>query len=374
MASRNNARMRIACLKTPAIICGLGAVALVLLACDQSSSSTTDAAGEETEGGDAGLESDGDRVGADGTDLIPETRPPADDIVRACAKMLACLNPIQPSTYGLGNCVRDMYRLLGSELERQSYLFMSDDGDFMAELALLQNLDCALAAPDCAALQSCLDVGTVAASCTPPAGFGKRWCADGTHLRGCSLGAEVTFDCAALGLPCQELAIGSSRFASCSQPGNLSAPTFEVACDGDWATLEAWGGKFVFSCGYVGGSCVAGSYADLGENGLAFCQGTEPATCTDGPPRCDGHRLIRCLGGREAATDCGRFQQTCLATAEGAPYCGFLGCTTINETCTGTAVGFCGPVGPTTVDCAALGLTGCAVASSYYPNSAWCSW
>ena len=356
----------------------LVAPALVLLACDQAPLSPIDAAGGESNGGDANLGADGDQVGADAivpVDLVPKTRPPADDVVRGCAKLLACLNPIQPSSYGLGGCLRDMYWLLGSELARQSYLFLwNDDSDFPAELALEQNLDCVLAAPDCEALRTCLAAGNVAASCTPPAGYYKRWCADSRHLRGCSIGTEVEFDCAALGLSCQDLVFPSSRFGTCSQPGNNSGQTLAVACDGDWATVDAWGGRLTLNCAYLGGSCVAGNYADMGDAGVPFCLGKEAATCSGGPGRCDGNQLIRCLGGREAATDCGGFEQTCLAPQDWVPHCDFAGCLTTSETCAGGVLGFCGPGGATTLECAALGLTSCVADSSSSLSTAWCSW
>lgn len=115
---------------------------------------------------------------------------------------------------------------------------------------------------------------------------------------------------------------------------------------------------YVTDCAGWGLSCAA-PYDDW------LCQG-EGASCTPGADdRCEGNQAVLCLGIREARFDCGdMIEGSRCAVTSGRAECRPQEpeCDAASEPgrCEGDTLHFCGAAGViTSVDCVALGFTGC---------------
>jgi len=302
-------------------------------------------------------------------------------VAKGCAKVLACANNAVPGiAYGIGHCVSVLTQMSALDLTQQTYFmsFLYDDFDWILDLSLMQNMDCVQGASDCSAILACVNQGQAQPTCTPPEDY-PRWrrCSDSQHLRGCSAGVGVTFDCSKLGLDCIQTIVGTSSLATCAAPVAGSQPvdaTVQVTCQGDEASFTLGLGKYNFNCSDYGATCVPGSY-DLSSNAPIFCRGKRAAACDTKTfaARCEGNTWVICMGGQEAATDCASWGATCrLDLGDSNPRCGFP-CASTPESCASGSVTYCGPAGMTTLDCGSVGFSTCQTQPGADPMMAWCS-
>jgi hypothetical protein len=327
---------------------------------------------EDANSGDGSTvkDSGGDSSSDDGGDAGP-----IDPYVAACARIDACATATTPRI-GMNGC----YSLLTAAPFETSL--------HAPERAQLENLRCKLAATTCTAVRACdRPLTDFAALCQEKEGGDH--CAGNVHVA-CGDNPDTMFapvaavDCAATGEVCG----GDSGF----QSGCGIAPcTFgEVAptCNGTTLTeCQSTGVTKKIDCKTsnqllfvkpFGAVTIAGTTCgpwqlpdnEVGDN---TCTG-EGASCSGfAGQRCDGTVLETCAGGKLARRDCATVfpaGQGCVVLEDGPDRIhGARGCGPVNPTCHTTdnetcnvatgVIGFCGLVGPKTVDCKALGYAGC---------------
>jgi hypothetical protein len=345
--------------------------------------------GDDSPGGssqDAGTTPD---AAATSDGALPDTSASSDAPVstsvsveaRACASLVSCLNDTF-SYDGMGRCV-EILTGLGSWFhwaDMTMLLGRNDDHDWLPLLATAQNLACVAGAGTCEGVLACLNGGTPNPTCEAPEGYQlRRRCASSTKLSGCNneVGVGVTVDCTAFGQQCIELASDEDTLALCGQPGSAADGTVKVTCNGTVATADTMGALFTLDCAVYGATCAPGTYdMEQGFEDWAFCVGS--TLCSGAAnERCDGTVLIDCGSNGETRTDCAHMGMTCAEYGtESLPQarCVYPGCTVgASETCSDGVVTYCGPDGPTQIDCSALGYAGCHVEEVATPNEAWCT-
>jgi len=132
-----------------------------------------------------------------------------------------------------------------------------------------------------------------------------------------------------------------------------------TTCDGN--VLEVCDGEdFVRTdCPYLGAVC--GQYAP----NVQYCIGTGADCANEGSIICNGTRIVRCLGGKEAVMDCAQLlgsEYTC-AAVEDSVGCGPKA-TACNQDytdhCDGSQVVYCRAGNLVRADCAGYGYQSCA--------------
>ncbi len=361
------------------VVPGLFALTAIVTACSTSNDpnvdpSTDDDAGAGTKdsgspqtdpGTDAGDSGKSDaNDGGDGGDDVPVG--PADDIMKACARIDAC-SASTAARIGMNGC----YRLLTIAPFAHSL-----DGK---ERAQLENLQCKLAATSCAEVEACdRPLTDFNAFCAQAEGF--DYCSKNIHFVCEGTKAVAAVDCSAMGKICGADEFGSSAacgLAPCD-PFEFPAPT---SCNGNVLTQCQYPGltqeiDCTKAAEYVpvkgkGNVTVAGTVC--GQFGEDYACIGEGADC--GPPsqKCDGTVLETCARGKLARRDCAAVLpegQSCVVL-EDVPdgIQGVYGCGPVNPTCKTTdnescnpstgVIGFCGLTGPKKIDCKELGYAGC---------------
>jgi hypothetical protein len=291
---------------------------------------------------------------------------------RACAALGACLG-----VSGVGSCTEMMDQLDTKPAADLSFLLgMNDDDDWIANLALALNAQCAADATTCEQVLQCLNGGEAERACTTPANsLNDRWCQDGDTLLDCSgvgLGTDrvqTQVSCGALGLRCLELTYGQGKIGICANgtSGNTGA-SLQVTCAGQVAVIQGFGASLRLDCGFYDRVCTPGTYVDPED--IAFCAAPGPA-CDEATfqDRCEGSRVVQCEDGLQAGMDCAPMGQTCgvIDPTWGDPYptCVYGSCSPSGfpETCNEATseISFCGPAGVSTLDCSALGYSACSL-------------
>ncbi|MCB9557996.1 MAG: hypothetical protein H6707_17920 [Deltaproteobacteria bacterium] len=301
---------------------------------------------------DAGVAGDGFAV-ADGqaqpdAGPIDLTTAAASDAVRACARLAACL----PSHHiYAGSTEACLARLYGQGPGAFEGFHNGHAGGVFGELACLGQSQAG-----CDALDQCLGVRFA----DHPAADKKR--CDGDRLVGhASFLGESSIDCARFAAKCQPL----EHLDSDGIRGTDSFCVTSRQCTASWPNTWLNGrcdGSRVMLC--LGGKEVV--WKDCAQNGLPCrdgqCRGTGPA-CTDRHSRCENAtRLIGCAGKWETVLDCRAFGANfgCQAGADGA-HCQFRQAVPCTGGCLadGRRLRVCNAGEPVVVDCVALGLGGC---------------
>lgn len=225
-----------------------------------------------------------------------------------------------------------------------------------AQLECLANASCG-----CEAIEHCLGWSYA----RPPEGCVGR--CDGDVFTGCGDEVQVTIDCGRFGLSCDPAANcvakaavpcdGSER-ATCSANGELQF------CDDDFMR-EAPCQSLGFSC--VDGKCTGGGVACAEQS-----SGAEELVDLVGTA-CAGATLTACVAGSRAEVDCATYGPgfTC-QSLDGHFFCGLAAeCVPADNyasaqpaTCDGNQLSFCNAGRLETLDCLALGFSGCEVNSS----------
>jgi hypothetical protein len=225
-----------------------------------------------------------------------------------------------------------------------------------AQLECLANADCG-----CDAIEHCLGWSYARA---PESCVGR---CDGDVFTGCGDEVQVTIDCGRFGLSCDPAANCVAEAAvACdgSEPTTCSAAGELRFCDDDFmrqAPCQSLG----FSC--VAGKCTGGGAAcaeqSSGQAELVDLVGTA----------CAGATLTACVGGGTAEVDCATYGPgfTCQAL-DGSFFCGLAAeCVPADNyasaqpaSCDGNQLTFCNAGRLETIDCLALGFSGCEVDSS----------
>jgi hypothetical protein len=136
-----------------------------------------------------------------------------------------------------------------------------------------------------------------------------------------------------------------------SDPG----PPPTVTCEGDVATLSTAHGTFTRDCSHAYTACST-------ESGTGCTDRPRVACDSRGNDRCDGDVKLGCdRCGLVSFHDCALLGGHCVENPSGAAcvYPDPAGCTAA-PSCAGNVLTFCVAGAPTTVDCVALGLDGCA--------------
>ncbi|HEX2872007.1 MAG TPA: hypothetical protein VHP33_12140 [Polyangiaceae bacterium] len=225
-----------------------------------------------------------------------------------------------------------------------------------AQLACLANASCG-----CEAIEHCLGWSYA----RPPESCVGR--CDGDVFTGCGDEVQVTIDCSRFGLSCDPDAnCVAEAAASCdgSEPASCSADGEVLFCDDDFmrrAPCQSLG----FSC--VDGKCTGGGAACTAQSSsskeLVDLVGTA----------CSGATLTACVSGSKAEVDCTTYgpEFTC-QSRDGSFFCGLAAeCVPADNyaaaqpaTCDGNLLSFCNAGRLETLDCLALGFSGCEVNSS----------
>ncbi|MBI5488168.1 MAG: hypothetical protein HY905_12620 [Deltaproteobacteria bacterium] len=308
-----------------------------------------DAGGEADGTAEDGGDADGDEVGAEWTawdgDVPDVAMMTKDEHVASCMRTRACFaeNPQQ-----LATCTSAFANINGREI-----------GFTLSAVAVCVNA----AGSDCAAIRDCLTNGEEPAPCVPLSTPDR---CDGDVLRQCSRASAIdfVFDCARLGLGCY---LDGDGAAVCGL-GTCDPETFRWGCRGDTVVSCDLGVISLALCGAAGMACVED---DTG----GHCAGTGgPCTDASDPRRCDGDRVLGCIGGTSADIDCNDVvprwtcgdragDAGCVAPGDECTAVPLFG-SDIDESCDGEAVVSCldGWIEP--LSCAALGLGPCAVLPS----------
>jgi len=136
-----------------------------------------------------------------------------------------------------------------------------------------------------------------------------------------------------------------------------------VTCSGDIATLAVPGNSFTRDCSH--------SFTKCSDTSLTGCTDRAPVTCQSAAnDRCDGDIKLGCdRCGMVSFHDCGLMGGHCVENSGGAacvyPNAGL--CTPENQSCEGNLLTSCVGGTPVTIDCVALGLTGCSNAHCFAP-------
>jgi hypothetical protein len=225
-----------------------------------------------------------------------------------------------------------------------------------AQLECLANASCG-----CEAIEHCLGWRYARA---PENCVGR---CDDDVFTGCGDEVQLSVDCGRLGLTCD-------RAANCVAEA-------AVPCDGSEAPTCSAEGEVLFCddhfmrrapCQSLGFTCVAGKCS----GGGAACAGQ---SSSDGElvdlvgTACTGATLTACVGGRTAEVDCSTYGPsfTC-QSLDGNFFCGLANeCVPADNyasaqpaSCDGTQLSFCNAGRRETLDCLALGFSGCEVDSS----------
>lgn len=262
---------------------------------------------------------------------------------RACIAVASCgLFDVSLNSCSFG------IHLLGNEVVSNSF-----------KLTTTQVQCVASAGSNCDAARKCFNNGNAPATCTT----GSRSC-EGSTLVLCepNLSAPGTpgtrrYDCANAGLQC----ITNGNNLDC---GTASCAGINASCSGTDLLYCDSNIQRAYPCGDFNATCVT--------TGLApHCRGSG-AACSQGganplnPPRirCDGAKIISCVDGQEAATDCGIYGLGCFANLNGNAFeCAFDDqCDqSYNSTCSADGVlTFCNGGKVDTFSCKSNGYSACA--------------
>jgi hypothetical protein len=347
-------------MRLPSLLC----TAIVCTCCSGGGGPSGDISTEDSQGVDDGIEvvEDGDDIARDDDDAdefdVPEAMDAApdwtffdgevpdlphvakDEHVTSCMRTRACSSSPQQ----LGTCTVAYAHVQGR----------------MIGIVLGSVAHCvATSEPDCDAITDCLTNGEGPTSCEPLVTADR---CDGSVLRQCSRasGIDLVIDCGALGLGCY---IDSTATATCGL-GICDPSTFRSDCHGDDLVVCEYGVIVVAQCDTAGLACVQEA------GGSGWCAGGgAPCTDAEDPRRCEGDRIMGCIGGTTANVDCASVVQrwTC------GPREGTFGCvpsgdectadplfgTDLDESCAGDEVLFCMDGWVTGLACADYGLSAC---------------
>ena len=290
----------------------------------------------------------------------------------ACGAFSACTRE-----ESIGDCVTRTYAYTRFDLADVSLMIgMNDDRDSVNYLSLGQNVDCVAAATSCDAVYACLNAGTATTGCTPPNdSFRGRSCEGNTLIACTETGVgepmiEARADCRAHGLTCVEIGVaGEESIPACVNSrasDTLATGQMKVTCSGYIANVQVLNAVMTYDCrSFMGSTCVAGDYTGDFE-AAQFC---EPSTvvCDSNTfeEHCDGNSVVECRNGLESREDCASYGMICgeIAYDSGTYHgCRFVECSrSYKETCEDGSITYCDPDGVKTIDCKALGFTGCTV-------------
>jgi hypothetical protein len=271
----------------------------------------------------------GNRIREAGPDRPPADRPRADgpstalpEAVRACAILAACA----PTSDGTSQCLADLMRGVGWSPAVVS---------------------CLARTTGCGGLKTC--IGSWVAEGAPcAAGMTGGQC-DGTTAVNCNGSLGVHLDCAAVFLG--TCLVTSNGAATCKRTGCSGSGTM---CNGDKVVQCSEGTEVLAEfCGLGGWICRGGKCVGPGD----------PCTATS----CQGSSLVACVAGYGLTVDC-----PSLGAGFGCasnPY-GTFRCTQASEcdqdtgkgseVCVGDSLQVCYGGKLVTLDCKALGFSGCA--------------
>lgn len=269
-----------------------------------------------------------------GSDAAQSVAPTLDEIVAACEIDQACAIGASQAN-DVNDCLR--YWTRGEPLLRPSWVHCM-----------------AAARGSCAMARACVGQQIQSSTTCSP---GAKTC-NGDQLSECigTLGnaLELLTDCTASDEgPVQNHCLMSGSAAACGI-GPCTTETCQgtvgVRCQGPFAQG--------FDCATDGYTCVMVSRSE--------CGGTGPA-CTAGPPSVDGNSIVGCTYGFEHRVDCGAAVPggTVQPSATGTGlYCGLgtacaPGASPPGGGCNGNNLTVCAFGQVTTIDCTALGYTGC---------------
>jgi hypothetical protein len=314
------------------------AVLVVTGACDDDTSGTPDAATGDSAVADAPQSQsdgasdgkvaddkavddkgtgDGPQPGADG----PKASHKADDVLKACTLFGSCI----PDD-GVNDCLRDFY----------------EDGEEVdSAIPCLAKA----ASTGCAAVKSCLGLWfTVGAPCGP--GKHVEVCQSTTEMVSCDDSLAIHVDCPKLfgaGVGCKNDACSAG--STCTGTSSTCKGGYAVDCKNGQEEYE-WP-----PCPLVGLKCQGGS-----------CVGPDEACTTS---KCEGDVAALCVNGGFKRLDCAALGPgfTCKTTASGVACRQGTQCDPATskkaETCNGDKLTVCHAGKIETVDCKALGFSGC---------------
>jgi hypothetical protein len=302
-----------------------------------------DGAGEDGEAEDDAADAEAELEWTSWDGDVPDVpRMTLDEHVASCMRTRACFaeNPQQ-----LATCTSAFANINGREI-----------GYTLAVVAQCVNA----AGSDCDAIRACMTNGEGATACVP---FSTPDRCDGTVLRQCSRASSVdfVFDCARLGLGCY---INSDDEAVCGM-GTCDPAAFRWSCRGA-AVVSCDREVISFAlCDAAGLACVEDAAG-------GHCAGAgSPCTDASDPRRCEGGRVLGCIGGYSANIDCNAVVPRWICgDREGVAGCVEPGdqCTAmplfgadIDESCDGEAVVSCFDGWIESRSCAAYGLGPCTV-------------
>jgi hypothetical protein len=295
-------------------------------------------------GGSAGGSGGACRAAPDASPTVPVTTElDADWVARAAAVVGSCMPD--------DGVARNATHIWLGHLAAPRPYFRSS-----AQLECLANASCG-----CQAIEHCLGWSYARA---PENCVGS--CADDVFT-GCGDDVQVTVDCSRFGLSCDPAANCVAEAAvPCdgSEPTKCSADGELLFCDDDFmrrAPCQSLG----FSC--VNGKCTGGGTActeqSSSQNELVDLVGTA----------CAGATLTACVAGSSAEVDCATYGPgfTC-QSLDGSFFCGLAAeCVPADNyasaqpaSCDGNQLRFCNAGRLETIDCLALGFSGCEVDSS----------
>jgi hypothetical protein len=225
-----------------------------------------------------------------------------------------------------------------------------------AQLECLTNASCG-----CEAIEHCLGWSYARA---PETCVGR---CDGDVFTGCGDEVQVTIDCGRFGLSCDPAAnCVAEAAAPCdgSEPATCSADGELLFCDDGFMRRAP--------CQSIGFSCVDGECTGGGAACPEQSSGQEEAVDLVGTA-CSGSTLTACVSGSKAGVDCATYGPgfSC-QSRDGKFFCGLAAeCVPANNyasaqpaTCDGNLLSFCNAGRLETLDCLALGFSGCEVDSS----------
>lgn len=254
----------------------------------------------------------------------------------------------------------------------------------------LEVMACKLAAEDCQGVLDCAPpVDEFAGACA--GSFGGDLCQGDDWVFCDELGAPAAvMDCSAAGLVC-----GQDVWAGCGGEACQFGVT-EASCDGDTLVECSPAGFMVrvdcptqYNLVRVSGKDGEHVYSIAGETcgydemrGALGCVGTGEA-CGFFSQRCDGDVLETCAGGKLARRECAALTpagQGCgfvqAGQFAGAAACGPLAgaCDLADdERCEAGVIGYCDMGTPASLDCAAVGYSGCAASTLGDRSVAYCT-
>jgi hypothetical protein len=220
------------------------------------------------------------------------------------------------------------------------------------------DIDCVLAAGDCAGVLSCFGFRIGDATCPT-----DDTCLDGDTLSTCRGLVPFEIDCAAWDGNGGPLCVTGDGDAGC---GVGECAEIGETCDGSERQDCEDGILAVSDCDRFGLDCAL-----VGED--AECWSVTGDSCS-GPDRCEGSVAIHCEGEVQTETDCsGRVAgASCFlggGSGTGDAYCGFgdecdPDLSEPVETCEGDSLRYCLLGAWVTVDCTELGFAGCTADSA----------